>query len=266
VVRFFDAGVGEATWITTPDPDPSRRQTILIDCGPPTFGAQLALRLKAAGVRHIDALLLSGTHPELIGGCPDVLKRLTVGALYSVAPGDASTPAWTSLTDAVQATYAPQPTLLSAPQYLRWGDAQAHVLNPDPSFASNSVDERLVLELNFFGWGVLLAGVIDAPGELNAVTRSLTTSSVQVLKLSDDATAPALNDDVSAAVSMSPLHFGILTNSDVDEQPRTNPDGVKRLSERLSLAQTARLGNVTLLVDPHSGPRFLSERQDGTAS
>jgi competence protein ComEC len=79
-VTVLDVGQGSATLLEAPG------FTALVDAGP--IDAHVAWRLRALGIRHLDALVLSHPQADHVGGAADVLDRLTVGRVLD--PGLAS--------------------------------------------------------------------------------------------------------------------------------------------------------------------------------
>jgi competence protein ComEC len=71
VVSFLDVGQGDATLVQ------HGGATVLVDTGPP--GSKLLARLREAGVRRIDLLVLTHAQADHDGGAADVLSRLPVG-------------------------------------------------------------------------------------------------------------------------------------------------------------------------------------------
>lgn len=60
-------------------------QTVLVDCGPPGFPGRdnpVARALQRMGVRNIDALFLSHSHPDHAGGLVDIMARWPVQVIY----------------------------------------------------------------------------------------------------------------------------------------------------------------------------------------
>ncbi|HVE67631.1 MAG TPA: ComEC/Rec2 family competence protein, partial [Solirubrobacteraceae bacterium] len=71
VVSFLDVGQGDATLVQ------HGGATVLVDAGPP--GSRLLDRLREAGVRRIDLLVLTHAQADHDGGAAEVLRRLPVG-------------------------------------------------------------------------------------------------------------------------------------------------------------------------------------------
>jgi competence protein ComEC len=70
-VTVLDVGQGNATLLEAPG------FAALVDAGP--IDARVAWRLRALGIRHLDALVLSHPQADHVGGAADVLERLRVG-------------------------------------------------------------------------------------------------------------------------------------------------------------------------------------------
>jgi competence protein ComEC len=73
VVSFLDIGQGDATLVQYGG------ATLLVDTGPP--GSKLLSRLREAGARRIDLLVLTHAQADHDGGAADVLSRLPVGRI-----------------------------------------------------------------------------------------------------------------------------------------------------------------------------------------
>ncbi len=77
---FVDVEGGQATLIVTP-----AGQSMLVDCGWPGFEGRDAKRIQAAarlaGVKKIDYLLVTHYHTDHVGGVPQFLDRMPVGAV-----------------------------------------------------------------------------------------------------------------------------------------------------------------------------------------
>src|ERR1700681_3543048 len=76
-IYFVDTEGGQSTLVVSPS-----GQTLLIDAGFAGFGGRDADRIapaaKAAGVKHIDYLMITHNHPDHVGGVADVVQRLPV--------------------------------------------------------------------------------------------------------------------------------------------------------------------------------------------
>ena len=71
VVRFLNVGQGDGAWLTLPD-----GRTVLIDCGPVSYGRRLVAELFASGVERVDVLAPSHAHADNMGGCIEVVRQM----------------------------------------------------------------------------------------------------------------------------------------------------------------------------------------------
>jgi competence protein ComEC len=78
-VSVLDIGQGDATLLQY------GRHAVLVDTGPPR-GPVLA-RLRAAGVDHLDALLVTHAQDDHLGAAADILAALPVGVLFDGRDG-----------------------------------------------------------------------------------------------------------------------------------------------------------------------------------
>jgi beta-lactamase superfamily II metal-dependent hydrolase len=170
IVRFLDVGFGDATWVTTPE-----QRTILVDCGPLSFGKDFAQALRSAGATHIDLLALSNAHPEAVGGCVEILRRIPVDT--ALVPAQlASSPAWKLFLAQLANTNTRVINAVAGSDPNPIGSVALHVLNPVDNGQSAPLDEyddSTVLVLDYLGTRVLLAGDIHARGETQAHTAGL---------------------------------------------------------------------------------------------
>jgi beta-lactamase superfamily II metal-dependent hydrolase len=265
VVRFLDAGDGEAVWMTTPNVDPQRRATVVINCGPVGFGGRLALQLQTAKVTQIDTLILGGSSDELIGGCADVVQQVPIREIRWTGQRG-STPIWLALETLLQAQ-GWNLIRVAAQDFMFWGDIHAVVLNPARAAdLGPDPDDSLVVQINYARWGIVYAGDIHARGE-TFVQRSLETSpsAVQVLKVADHGSAEGTSLEFLKSVfaTSSPLmpRTAVVTNGTtafskrIDDRVRTDLSAVG-----VEAVNTADHGTVTVVVHPDFGSRYVAER------
>jgi len=265
VVRFLDAGDGDAVWITTPSPDRALRLTVLVDCGPPAFGGRLALQLQASKVPQIDTLLLSGASDDLIGGCADLLQQIPIREIRWTGQRS-TTPTWAAL-EALLSGQGWSPLGLSAGDTMAWGDVQGTVLNPpqgsDPTL---DPDNTLVLEIDYAKWGILLAGNIHERGERQTGSwLGIRSTPIQVLKVADHGSAAGSSLPFLSAVfnASAPLvsRTAVVTNGRSTFSPRIDRSVVDNLSAmKAEVVNTAAHGTITVVVQPLTGPRYVAER------
>jgi competence protein ComEC len=120
VVWFFDVGQGDATLIQ------HGGASMLVDTGPP--GGPLLGRLRAAGVRRIDVLVVTHAQSDHEGGAAAVLDRYPVGLLVDGGEGTA-TREHQAILAAARRRQVPR-TAPDAGQELRAGPLRLEVLWP----------------------------------------------------------------------------------------------------------------------------------------
>ena len=84
-IYFIDVEGGQSTLVVSPS-----GQNLLIDAGYAGFGGRDAERIKtaakAAGVNHIDFLLVTHFHSDHVGGVPNLLEVLKVSNIFDYGP------------------------------------------------------------------------------------------------------------------------------------------------------------------------------------
>jgi competence protein ComEC len=84
-IYFIDVEGGQSTLVVSPS-----GQSLLIDAGYAGFGGRDANRIKtaakAAGVGHIDFLLVTHYHNDHVGGVPNLLEVLPVSNIFDYGP------------------------------------------------------------------------------------------------------------------------------------------------------------------------------------
>ena len=179
VVSFLDIGQGDATLIQ------HGGATVLVDTGPP--GSPLSERLRTAGVRRIDLLVVTHAQADHDGGAAGVLDRLPVGLVLDGAEGSP-----TPLHRAMVAAAARRGVRRLAPdagQSLRAGPLELHVLwprrEPPEDHAGEDPNQRaIVAHLRAGAFDLLLPA--DAESD---VTAALDLPPVEALKVAHHGSA-----------------------------------------------------------------------------
>jgi competence protein ComEC len=185
VVSFLDIGQGDATLVQYGG------ATLLVDTGPP--GSPLLQRLREAGVRRIDLLVLTHAQADHDGGAADVLSRLPVGHILD--GGEQLTALHRLALSAANARHVPRSTP-DAGQSIRTGPLELRILWPHREPASDHPgvdpnDRAIVAHLRAGAFDLLL----PADAESN-VTAALDLPPVEALKVahhgSEDSGTPDL--------------------------------------------------------------------------
>jgi len=193
-VSALDVGQGDATLVQ------AGGHAVLVDSGPP--GTPLVARLRRAGVRRLDALVLTHPQTDHDGGAPEVLRGLPVALLLDGRGGDRS--ASSLAIDAPLRADATRVVAAAAGQELRAGDLSLRVLwpPPGPAPAGGDPNDRAIVALaSAYGARVLLTADAESP-----VLAGLDLPTVDVLKVSHHGSAdpglPALLDRVRPRVAL----------------------------------------------------------------
>jgi beta-lactamase superfamily II metal-dependent hydrolase len=245
IVRFLDVGQGEGAWLTTPD-----GQTILIDCGPLSYGRRLAVDLHAAGVERIAVLAPSHAHADHMGGCIEILRQFPVDQLLWTGQTDTSL-TWRTFWSEVQQRQVPI-TEIEAGQVLEWGGGvTASVYNPGPRVntrAINEYDDSHVLLVEYLGTRLLFVGDVHARGERQAVAAGLPR--VHILKVAEHGSNSGSSADFLAAIQP---RLAILSYATPNAFDLPNPAVLERLTQAgIPVLTTAEHGTLTITVDGYS--------------
>jgi len=119
-VTFLDIGQGDATLIQ------HRRTSVLVDTGPPDGG--IVARLKRAGVRRLDLLVVTHAQADHAGGAAAVIRAMPVGLLLDGRDG-VREPLGLRMVAAARRRHVPLATP-DAGQVLRAGRIELRVLSP----------------------------------------------------------------------------------------------------------------------------------------
>jgi competence protein ComEC len=173
-VTFLDIGQGDATLIQ------ERRTSVLIDTGPPDGG--VVARLKHAGVRRLDLLVVTHAQADHDGGAAAVLRAMPVGMLLDGRDGVREPLGVRMAAEAVR-RHVP----VSAPEAgetLRAGRIELRVLSPPPEAPEDHVgadpnQRAIVAEARVGRFRMLLTA--DAESD---VLSTLDLEPVDVLKVS----------------------------------------------------------------------------------
>jgi competence protein ComEC len=233
VVSFLDVGQGDATLVQHGE------HALLVDAGPPD--GPVVRRLRDAGVRRLDALVITHASADHDGGAAAVLRALAVGAVLD--GGEATQPTTGRRAAAAEAHARRVPRVASdVGQTVRAGPITAQVLwPPRAQTAGADADPNLratVLHVSDGEFDLLLSA--DAESE---VLRRLDLPPVEAMKVphhgSADPGLPDVLQELRPQVAVIPVGRntyghpapGTLAalRAAVPEVRRTDEDGTVRL-------------------------------------
>src|SRR4051812_13589971 len=179
-VSFLDIGQGDATLVQ------HGARSILVDTGPPD--GRVLERLRAAGVRRLDLLVLTHAQLDHEGAAPAVLDRVPVGAVLDGGDG------WhTAQRPAIEAALRRHPAarriLPAAGEVLRVGPLRLDVLwppaaEPGAALAGDPNDRAVVARVSEGAFDMLLTADAESP-----VTLPLAPEACDVLKVAHHGSA-----------------------------------------------------------------------------
>ena len=162
---FVAVGHGTAVIVELPD-----GRNLLYDAGrigTPLAGARsVAGVLWHQGVTHLDAVILSHADADHYNALPDLLERITIGAVYvSPVMFEKETPALDALRQAIEAADVPIREISSVDRLKTPPGYRLEVLHPPPRgiFGSDNANS-IVLEIEFSGRRILLPGDLETTG------------------------------------------------------------------------------------------------------
>jgi competence protein ComEC len=176
-VTALDIGQGDATLLQ------AGGHAILVDAGP--AGDGIARKLKDAGVRRLDALVVTHPQADHDGGAPAVLAALPVAMLLDGRGGDRSQTS--TAIDAPARRVRTRVTAAQAGQVVRAGPLTLRILWPPAGPATPGIDpnDRAVVAVaEAFGATALLTADAESP-----VLAPLDLPPVDVLKVSHHGSA-----------------------------------------------------------------------------
>lgn len=163
-VHFLDVGQGDASLLQFPS-----GQNLLIDAGPPSIlqpgrTGRLVHSLTRLGVRRIDALVISHTDMDHVGGLEELLARVPVSAV--IASGDhGDNPVFQRIATTLVKAGVPTERVISSDRIDGIPSTDIEVLNPDLEdllFQRGKRNDRsVVLLVEHRGLRLLFTGDID---------------------------------------------------------------------------------------------------------
>lgn len=241
VVRFLDVGQGDGAWLTTPG-----GQTILIDCGPFSYGPKLVAKLQDAGVQKVDVIAPSHAHADHMGGCYHVLTSLPVGEVLWTGQTDTST-TWRNFWALVDSTGTPV-TRLVAGQVFDWGGVQTTIYNPQDHSDGTAIDEyedSHVLLVEHGAVRLLFTGDLHTGVEAMALSAGLPQA--QILKVAEHGSRSGSGQVFLQAVAPQ---VAVISAGAGNTYGHPHPEVLARLaSVGAQTLVTAKVGTITISSD-----------------
>jgi competence protein ComEC len=241
-VHFLNAGNGDAAWFTMPD-----GSTALIDCGPPEFSTELLLQLQTAGIATINLLAPSRSTPDVLGGCPDVVRFLNVqSVLWSPTTSNSAAKSFDALLNSSGVN--------RLPAFAGWtqdyGGATLTLLNPPQIPSGNAADDSQVLLLEYSSSAVLFSGAIHQTGEAQVKAAGGYGRRVTVLRAADHGVSGTSSTEfLTSLFPLSGPKVVILSYSAARAASHPDADVAQRLANSSNtLLSTATNGSITVTI------------------
>jgi competence protein ComEC len=229
-VTALDIGQGDAILLRSPD-----GAAALIDTGPPGAPAPVVARLRDAGVRRLDALLLTHHQLDHDGAAAAVLRAVAVGVVLTASASPAA--------EAEARARGIASRRVSAGDAVRVGSWSLEVLWPrqEPPRADDPNDASMVILARSAGMAALLTADAES-----GVLRRLPVGRVDVLKVSHHGSAdPGLGpllDRLRPAAALISVGAG----NRYGHPDRATLDALDAAGVRV--ARTDRVGSATVTV------------------
>ncbi len=212
-VLFINVGYGDATLITY------QGRSLMIDTGKKSAAAQVFAALNYMGVTKLDAVALTHTHSDHIGGLEALGRSIPVGHVYAATISQNKKDGGNRITELCQKLSLPL-TRLNAGETLPLTETVSlEVLGPLSCNADDDNDNSLILRLTLNGRTLLLTGdmqfdeettLLDAGAELAA----------DILKVGNHGNPDATGDLFGAAVSPQ---YAVISTSTAEDADSANP-------------------------------------------
>ena len=265
-VTFLDVGQGDAAVVEAPG-----GAVALIDGGgtfDDTFdpGERIVEPfLRARGIRRVDLVALSHPHPDHLNGLRRILRRFSVGALWT-SGDDGHNPEYARLLALAREHGVPTPV----PADAALGAARVEPLGPfvvgpagdliGPPSGLSVNDASLVLRFAFAGRAVLFPGDLEADGEGELVGRRAVGQEVtaDVLKVPHHGSRTSSSDELVAAVHPA---LAVISLGWRNRFHFPAPEVVARYAAHgATVLRTDRDGAVTVTIDPDGRVSAAHER------
>ncbi len=185
-VVFFDVGQGDAALVSLPN-----GKHALIDAGGRTPFTDEATRtlvphLERFGIRRLDAVVISHTDSDHLGGLPTLLRTVPVGRMVHNGR-DASSALYAEVRHLLDSLQVPHRAVHAGDALRLDSSVQMQILAPDPELLTAAVsdnDASVVLRLTYGGTRFLFTGDVERTAEAQLLSRFAPLLASEVVKVS----------------------------------------------------------------------------------
>jgi competence protein ComEC len=146
-IAFFEAHVipvdyGDSILLKLP-----QGETMLIDGGAEEYGEKVTRYIEDSGIQKLDIVVVTHSHPDHIGGIPQVLERLQVGDIW-VNQDIFANRAYVPIHEAIQKRMIPWKVIRRGKSWDNVGGVEIECLHP-AIISRNPNDNSIVLKIRY---------------------------------------------------------------------------------------------------------------------
>ena len=255
-ILFVNVGKADAAILRIKD------VTVLIDTGSAESAPQLIAALNALGVARIDAVLITHSHSDHLGGLDALSANYQIPMVYSPFYSEADKNGIGKIVKRAEKLHLPHKELLAGDVVPITSDVSFTVLGPLSLNEADDNDNSLVLQFTYSTNTFLFAGDMQFAEE-QAIIDSGASLKSDVLKVGNHGNPDATSDNFGALVS--PAFAVISTDTSVDADS-ANPRVYAALpNATIEVTQDFPLG-VLLTLDSSGAIALHNPARDSAAS
>ena len=255
-ILFVNVGKADAAILRIKD------VTVLIDTGSAESAPQLIAALNALGVARIDAVLITHSHSDHLGGLDALSANYQIPMVYSPFYSEADKNGIGKIVKRAEKLHLPHKELLAGDVVPITSDVSFTVLGPLSLNEADDNDNSLVLQFTYGTKTFLFAGDMQFAEE-QAIIDSGASLKSDVLKVGNHGNPDATSDNFGALVS--PAFAVISTDTSVDADS-ANPRVYAALPNAIiEVTQDFPLG-VLLTLDSSGAITLHNPARDSAAS
>ena len=238
------------------------KTTVLIDTGSAESAPQLIAGLNALGVEQIDAVFVTHSHGDHLGGLDALSANYDISMVYSTFYSEADKNGVGKIVKRAEKLGLPHKELLSGDVVPVTGDVALSVLGPLSLNEVDDNDNSLVLQFSYGGKTFLFTGDMQFAEEQEIIASGASLKS-DVLKIGNHGNPDATGDDFGALVTPS---FAVISTDTSVDTDSANPRVYAALpNATIEVTQDFPIG-VLLTLDSSGAITLHNPAREGIAS